>query len=88
MIQVTPANRYGTYTNQDCDERQALLCDLQANPGDYLAHADAEVRSLADWTMEHWGIRNIRQIPGIVDTTLANVSLGKLYKRLRQLAAI
>lgn len=71
------------YTNQDCDERQRILIDLGENPRDYLAHPDAQVRSLADWAMEYWGIRSLRGIKP--DRTHASLYLCKLRNRLAEL---
>lgn len=85
MIAARPTTEYLRYANQDCDELQGLLCDLQAHPGDYLSHGDGFVRSLADWTMEYYKLRNLRgDVPR--DVFLGRQSLCKLYARLQVLA--
>jgi hypothetical protein len=58
MIDVTYPIQY---SNQDVDEQQSLYTDLQQHPRDYLNHADGTVRSLADWTMEWFKMRNLRR---------------------------
>ena len=86
MITVTPANEHYTRSYQDCDEKQALLSDLHPHARDYLSHKDATVRSLADWTMEYYKIRNMRwSIQANPES--ARHYLGKLYQRLRTIAA-
>jgi hypothetical protein len=85
MITVTPATKGYSYSNQDFDEQQRLVLDLAENRRDYLAHSDAEVRSLADWSMEHLGLRTLR--PGFPKTDVAKRdTINRLYKRLRHLA--
>jgi hypothetical protein len=91
MITITPAHAPYTRSYQDCDERQALLLDLSPTlrPGNakaYLNHADATVRSLADWTMEYYKLRNIRWDMN-KDETVGRSYLDKLYQRLRVLAS-
>lgn len=84
MIHVTPATQHYTYSNQDFDEYQALLCDLQKTPREYLAHTDGFVRSMTDWTMEYYKLRNLR--PSIAhDHEAGRRYLRKLYQRLRML---
>ncbi len=70
MVYVTPANENYRYTNQDCDEQQALLTDLFANPRDYLAHADGQVRCYGYWAKRERG----------------GPELIRLHKELRKLA--
>jgi hypothetical protein len=72
------------YSNQDFDEQQALYSDLQANPRDYLNHTDGFVRSLADWTMEWFKMRNLRSD---IQKNPVNgrLKLKALYARLQQL---
>ena len=84
MVHVTPASEHYSYTMQDFDEQQAVLCDLRANPRDYLAHPDGMVRSYADWTMHHYGISVTRDTPR--GPAFASWNLHKLYKRLREVA--
>ena len=85
MITARPTTEYIRYANQDCDERQALLCDLQANPRDYLSHPDGCVRSMADWAMELFKLRCVR--PTVQrDVCAGKRYLDKLYARLRCLA--
>jgi hypothetical protein len=89
MVTVTPANIPYTRSFQDCDEKQALLSDLSKNRADYLSHPDGFVRSAADWTMEYYGIRTLRQ-PDRQDADSRATSqrwyLHTLYQRLRTLA--
>ena len=88
IARVTPADQWITYTRQDSDEQGAVFADLQANPGAYLSHPDAEVRSLADWTLEYFGIRKLRPaLPYLQARDLAHTTLRQLYRRLRALAA-
>ena len=86
MIHVTPHNKHYTYTNQDCDERQALLCDLQKSPDDYLTHKDPVVRNTADWALKYAGLRRIRAHFVQQNEQDANGALRQLYRRLRLLA--
>jgi hypothetical protein len=73
------------YSNQDFDEQQALYADLQAHPQDYLTHADGTVRSLADWTMEWFKLRNLR--PDVAYSAgKGRLKLKALYGRLQQLS--
>lgn len=72
MITVTSPIRY---SNHDFDEQQYLLSDLQDNPSDYLRHPDGFVRSLADWTLEYYKLRNLRP------TVTTDAEAGRTYKR-------
>lgn len=85
MITVTPLHQPYTYSYQDCDELQALLCDLQRTRSDYLRHPDSVVRSAADWTLEYFGLGH-RSHCLTPDPAAAKASLYELYKRLRALA--
>ena len=91
MTTVTPITQGIRYSGQDDDERGAVFAELQSNPAAYLSHADAQVRSAADWTLEYFGIRRLRpdlperdRFPA--DTARAHGALLKLYHRLRELA--
>ena len=88
MIHVTPHNKHYTYSNQDFDERQALLCDLQKNQSEYLTHKDPVVRSTADWALEYTGIRRLRTHLVQQNKQDATGALRQLYKRLRLLASM
>lgn len=84
---VTPADQFIRYTNQDTDEQSAVFSDLQARPEVYLSHQDAEVRSLADWTLEYFGLRHLRPaLPYLVARDHAHRTLRRLYQRLRVVA--
>lgn len=85
---ITPANSHYRYSNQDCDERQAILSDLQRDAGSYLRHPDGQVRSLADWTLAYWGISNTRWPNVKPNERWAREYLGKLHRRLRELAVV
>ena len=90
MIKVTPTGQWHKYTGQDHDEKNQLLADLQANTGEYLAHSDAMVRAYADWALEYYGIRNLRNIPRdrVFPANVHNPAncLHRLYRRLREIA--
>ena len=85
MITARPLHEYLRYSNQDVDELQDLRCDLQAHPADYLNHPDGYVRSMADWTMEYYKMRNLRPTIAL-DTYGGRHKLTALYQRLRELA--
>lgn len=88
MATITPADRWHTRTNQDSDEMGAVFAELQRDPMPFLTHRDAEVRSLADWVLEHFGIRRLRPVtmPYHEARIAGHTALIRLYKRLRAVA--
>ena len=85
MIDVTPASY--AFSHEDSHESEVTLLrqDLANNPTDYLCHANAWLRSNADWAMEYFKIRNIR--PEVkADTISGTRYLLRLYATLRHLA--
>ena len=86
MITVTAADWRFMYTNQDIDERGAVLRDLRRTPWDYFGHPDAGARAYAKDTWLAWRMGEIGNtaLP-MVD---ADVKLHRLYQRLRVLAVL
>jgi hypothetical protein len=81
MITVTPAHAHYSRSNQDCDEKQALLSDLQYHPCDYTRHRDSSIRQAAEATREayHLDRPEVHMLPA----SNAHLLLNRLYQRLR-----
>lgn len=85
MILVTPANEHYTYTNQDCDEQQALLCDVVSSPRQYTLHGDVQVRLHAFDTIDAYKLGRAKDL--FRPESNAHLFLKRLHRRLREVAA-